>query len=70
MLCTTHRLNPARPEAGGSFYPSHNEAYLDIIEEFADIIEIQVTISIMIHLHYPAQLYGHEHNDELRLTPG
>jgi len=49
------RQDPGRPEHG-SFYPELNSAFLDIVQQFTDVIEIQ--------------LYGHEHSDGLRLTPG
>jgi len=49
------RQDPGRPELG-SFYPELNSAFLDIVQQFTDVIEIQ--------------LYGHEHSDGLRLIPG
>ena len=55
FLAPFARQNPGRPERGG-FYPNLNSAYLDLIQEFSDVIELQ--------------LYGHEHNEGLRLTPG
>jgi len=49
------RQDPGRPELG-SFYPELNSAFLDIVQQFSDVIEIQ--------------LYGHEHSDGFRLIPG